>query len=98
MMNLKNLTLILAFFSLISCDYFRKRKCEWYLQVDMDNKDKVDPGMVSLCLRNFDIKKQKCFLQSSVELAESVNGKKLRASDIVMGDNRTVVEAPICEE
>lgn len=94
---MKYLLLSISLTSIASCDYFRKQKCEWYLMVDMPQKDSVDPGMVPLCLRNFEIKKQKCYLQSSVKLAEEVNGKKIRASDIVMGDNRTIIEAPVCQ-
>ena len=90
--------LLVALATLTSCEYISQRRCEWYLMVDQDNQHLVEPGMISLCLRNFNSNKQKCSLQATIDLAESVDGKKLRASDVVIGARRTITEAPICTE
>lgn len=81
-------------------DLYNKDKCEWYLIPDLKNKHLIEPGWVSLCARNHKINRQKCYLQSKIELAEAVYGKTIRYSDMKINEDqfpRVVLSVPLCE-
>lgn len=73
--------MLLATFSMgISCDPYHKEKCEWYLEPEPEHIDLVEPGWVSLCARNFERNKQRCYLKATIEYAKAVQGKPFRYS------------------
>jgi hypothetical protein len=67
---------------------------------DLEKKHLVDPGWVSVCLRNYEINKQKCSLKAKYELAESVFGKPFRYVDVEIYAKvfpREVKSVKVCE-
>ncbi|NRA63637.1 MAG: hypothetical protein HRU19_04095 [Pseudobacteriovorax sp.] len=60
------------------CDWYHKNKCEWYLVPEPDDIDKVEPGWVSLCARNYEINRQRCLLKAKLNFAKQVHGKPFR--------------------
>jgi len=94
-------SIVLVAIVYFNIDFYNKNKCEWYLVPDLKNKHLIEPGWVSLCARNYKIDRQKCYLQSKLELAEAVYGKPLRYADIKINEDqfpRVVLSAPICEK
>jgi len=93
------LGIILVFSS--SCDVFARFKCDWYLVPDLSQKDSVEPGWVSVCIRNYNINKQKCFLKAKLALAEEVYGKTFRYYNAEINTDtfpREVVSVELCEQ
>ena len=56
----------------LSCDCQRTSECEWSFAVDEKNIDLASEGFVTLCIRNYKIGKQKCFLEIEEEKAEKI--------------------------
>jgi hypothetical protein len=83
----------------LNVDFYNKDKCEWYLVPDLKNKELIEPGFVSLCARNYKIDRQKCYLQSTLALAEGIYNKPIRFSDMQIDEDKfpkMVVSAPPC--
>lgn len=83
----------------MNLDFYNKDKCEWFLVPDLKNKELIEPGFVSLCARNYKIDRQKCYLQSTLELAEGIYNKPIRYADMKIDEDkfpRMVVSAPPC--
>lgn len=64
------------------CDPYHQKKCEWYLVPEPDNMTDVDPGLIPVCARNFEVNKQYCRLQTTYEFAQKVYGRKFRYNDM----------------
>ncbi len=76
------LAMLLVVTTQTSCDFYRKKKCEWYMVPDFKHKSLVKPDWVSLCLRNYTSGKQVCLYQAHVDFAERMNGVKFRFVDM----------------
>lgn len=90
---------ILFLMSMVSCDLLHKKKCEWYLVPEPKHKDYVESGWVSICVRNFKLDRQKCYLKMKLEEAEKVHGKPIRYDSLRLDDAsfpRTVVKYELC--
>ena len=75
-MNFKNLTILTLFIANLSgCDPHRKSKCEWYLVPEPKHKHIVKPGWVSLCAKNYELGRQKCFFTAEYGVAENMLNK-----------------------
>ena len=86
---------------LLSCDPYRKDKCEWYLEPEPKHREFVEKGWVSLCARNFELGRQQCFLQARLEFAEKVFGKKFRYSTLKLDEKsfpRKIIDLKVCSE
>ena len=97
-MLITTLGVLLVFSS--SCDIFARFKCEWYLVPDLSQKDSVEPGWVSVCIRNYNINKQKCFLKAKLALAEEVYAKKFKYYSAEINTDsfpREVKSVEVCE-
>ena len=81
---IKIIVALLLCMSLTSCDWYHKDKCEWYLVPEPDDVDKVEPGWVALCARNYVINKQRCLLRAKLKFAKAVYGKPFKYSSMVV--------------
>jgi hypothetical protein len=74
----------LALLALITgCDPQRLKKCEWLIEPEVAHINTVAEGKVSLCIRNFVIGKQKCFIQADIDDYEkNFMSKTFRYADI----------------
>lgn len=92
---------ILFFFIIIllGCDPQRHKKCEWYLVPEPDHIELVAKGWVSLCARNYQNNKQRCFIQAKLDFAEKVYGKAFRFSDLELDKSNPnkVISIKICD-
>jgi len=96
----KSLLPIFLLASLSGCDFLAKRKCEWYVVPEIKHISMVEPGWASVCLKNYNLGKQKCFLKLRVEIAESLDGKPVRYNDLDIDETtmpRTIHSAETCE-
>lgn len=81
-----------AFFALLTlfmsgCDPYHKNKCAWYLVPEPDHISLVEPGWVSLCARNYQNDKQRCYIKATLEYAKAVNGKPFRLSTMKLRED-----------
>ena len=53
----------LLFSLILSCDCQNTGKCEWKIEVDNKNMDMASEGFVSMCIKNYKINRQKCFVE-----------------------------------
>jgi hypothetical protein len=99
--NLVKLALIIASIPLLTgCDPDGLKKCDWVLEPEPSLKGKTDPGFIPVCARNRKTNKQDCRLQTTLEYAKSVYGKKFRYVDLRIkspGLPRTVTSVDFCE-
>lgn len=83
-----NRYIVVLFFILTSalgCDLQRHGKCEWYLEPEPAHIRLVEKGWVSICARNYENKREKCYLMMPIDQAESVYGKKVTYSSLELG-------------
>ena len=59
---------------LTACDPERKNKCEWLLTPNPKADHLTVPGMVSVCLSNFQLGRQRCYFVAKPALIEEFNG------------------------
>ncbi len=64
------------------CDVYHKNKCEWYLVPEPEHADRVEPGWVALCARNYEINRQRCNLKAKLKFAKTVAKKPFRYSSM----------------
>lgn len=100
-MNILNkIAIVIATIALlIGCDPQRKKKCEWYLVPEIEHKHLVEPGWVSLCARNFYLKKQKCYYSATLKSAEEIYGQAFTLTSLQFEDGtfpRKVVSFQPC--
>ena len=85
---------------MVSCDWYHKDKCEWYLVPEPDDIGKIEPGWVSLCARNYEINKQRCLLKAKLPFAKAVFGKPFKYSSLKVIQSpypKEVKSVKICE-
>ena len=86
-------------FVLSACDPLHKDKCEWYLDPEPKHRDLITPGWVSVCARNFEINRQKCYLKMRFDMAKKVFNKPFKLSDLVLKEDvfpREVLSVTLC--
>lgn len=89
----------LALVGTTGCDPEHHKKCEWTLEPDPSRTEKVDDGFVPACARNRSINKQDCRLQTTLDFARKVEGKKFRYVDMetkTKGIPRTIKAIDFC--
>ena len=59
---------------LTSCDPERKTKCEWFLTPNPKADYLTEPGMVSVCLSNFQLGRQRCYFVATPQTVKDFNG------------------------
>ena len=77
-----NLLLVFLVLFLSGCDYVARYRCEWFITPEPDHRNIVEHGYVSVCLRNFEINKQQCFLKASMSLAQKYFKVPIRYVDV----------------
>jgi hypothetical protein len=77
-------------FLVSSCDPFHKKKCEWYLVPDLDFRELVEPGWVSLCAVNYTIKRRKCLFTAPLKFSEDMFGKKFKLAELDYEEGRNL--------
>jgi hypothetical protein len=84
----RNLIFLILLASVYSgCDFFRKKKCEWYLIADESMSPLAKPGYASVCIRNYELNRQKCAMVIKLTEAEKVFSKKFRLSDLEVNED-----------
>ena len=78
----KLLGAMLIAFGISACDPDRHKECEWYLVPEPDHRELVKEGWVSLCARNYENNKQRCYLQAKISYAEKVYGTPFRFTSL----------------
>ena len=99
MLALSGLLLLLT--TQLGCEVIARYRCQWYMIPDLEKKHLVEPGWVSVCLRNYDIGKQKCALKAKFEMAEATFGKPFRYVDVEIFSKvypREVKSVKVCEK
>lgn len=84
----------------LGCDPQRLKECEWYLEPDVNHVEIAHEGFVSLCVRNYKIGKQKCYLEMEYQKSVDVFQKKIRYSTLEIDHSvfpRKVLSYKICE-
>ena len=87
--------------TIVGCDEISRLKCDWYLVPDLEQRHTVEKGWVSVCIKNYEINKQRCFLKANMKLAERVYAKKFRYYDAEINTKefpREVTSIDLCEE
>lgn len=73
-------SLLLLFF--IACDPEGKKQCAWTLEPEPNLIGKTEAGFIPVCARNRNTQKQDCRLQTNLEFAQKVWGKRFRYVDM----------------
>ena len=97
MIKYLSIILIVGFFS--ACDPFRKEKCEWYLVPEPEHRHLVEKGWVSLCARNYELNKQKCYYTAKLKFAEKIYGQAFKMTSLKIEDGtfpRKVISIQAC--
>lgn len=96
----RNVVVILGCLLLMACDPLHKSKCEWYIAPDAKNASYAGEDLVALCLKNFVIRKQRCYFAASRGFAEEVFGHEFVFDDVVVRKHikpRRIVSATSCQ-
>lgn len=86
--------------SLVGCDPKRERKCEWYLVPEPELAEKVEPGWVALCARNYTNYKQRCDLKARLPYAKKVFGVAFKLNSLELKEGpypKEVMSITPCE-
>ena len=75
------------FFSLLGCDVNHFKKCEWTLEGEVDNVEKlseeqIKEGFIPVCVRNRVTNKQNCNLKAQMSFAKENFKRKFRYDDL----------------
>ncbi len=83
-----------------ACDPNRYKKCEWYLDPDNHNRYAVKEGQVPLCVRNYETRKQKCFIVADLSYAKKLQGKAFKYRDLELDRSmpRKIKNLKLCEK
>ncbi len=97
---LRNLLLggILWFIS--ACDPEGRKNCDWVLEPEPKLIGTTDAGYIPVCARNRHTNKEDCRLQTTLEYAEKVYGRKFRYIDLrveKLGLPRTISTIKFCD-
>ena len=86
---------------LAACDPEGKKQCAWVLEPEPNLKGTTDPGFIPVCARNRATMKEDCRLQTTLDYAEKVYGRKFRYTDLRVespGLPRTVADIKFCDK
>lgn len=93
---------VVASLFLLTHDWQRKNKCEWYLIPDTSEGRSSDEGMIPVCARNYEIHKQNCRLQAKMGFAKKYFKKKFRLDEMQLSSKtsypKEVVGITVCEQ
>ena len=84
----------------VACDPDGKKQCAWVLEPEPKLEGQTEPGFIPVCARNRTTMKEDCRLQSTLEYAEKVYGKKFRYVDLrvaTVGQPRTITKIKFCD-
>ena len=84
----------------IGCDPEGKKNCDWVLEPEPKKIDMAQLGFIPVCARNRVTMKQDCRLQTTLEYAKKVYGKKFRYIDLKVkniGIPRTIDSIEFCK-
>jgi hypothetical protein len=87
-MKIKSLiSLILLSIGLTACDLNHLESCEWTLEPEKDNieklsKEDIGQGYIPVCARNRMTNKQNCNLKAKLDYSKKVFQKKFKYSDL----------------
>lgn len=93
--------MLCCFGLLVACDRDGKKQCTWTLEPEPDLKGTTDPGFIPVCARNRTNMKQDCRLQTTLDYAEKVYGRKFRYVDLRVespGLPRTIAGIKFCDK
>ena len=81
------ISLLLFAFSLVACDPYHKKKCEWVLTaekegIDMMSVKDLENDWIPVCARNYVVNKQRCNLKIKLNMAKAVQDKAFRLVDM----------------
>jgi hypothetical protein len=89
-----------ASLTLAACDPEGKKNCDWVLEPEAKLSGTTDEGFIPVCARNRHTNKEDCRLQTSLEYAEKVYGRKFRYVDMRverLGLPRTIGTIKFCD-
>jgi hypothetical protein len=84
----------------VACDPDGKKECQWVLEPEPTLKGTTDEGMIPVCARNRKSMKEDCRLQTTLEYAQQVYGRRFRYVDVRVespGLPRTVKAIKFCD-
>ena len=85
----------------LGCDSDGKKQCAWVLEPEPKLKGTTDPGFIPVCARNRGNNKEDCRLQTTLEYAQKIYGRKFRYTDLRVespGLPRTVAGIKFCDK
>ena len=80
--SMKKILMVILSIFVISCDCQRKNECEWKIEVDYEHQESVSKGFVGMCVRNYTLNKQKCYIEIEKNRVKDLEGKMFRYKDI----------------
>ena len=94
--------LCLTFISVLpfGCDLEGRKNCDWVLEAEPNQADKVSKGMVGVCARNRKTMKQDCRMQTTLDYIKSVQKRRFRYEDLEVenyGIPRTIKNIKFCD-
>ena len=100
-MNLNAVYILMLSIILSSCDWQRLKKCEWYLIPDTDNVEIANEGFVTICVKNYNIGRKKCYLELEYDKAVAVYKKTIRYSTMEIDYSvypRRILSYEVCQK
>ena len=94
------IVLVTTYTILIGCDPEGKKQCAWFLEPEPSKENFATRGHIPVCARNRTTMKQDCRLQTTLDFAKQVYGKKFRYHDLKVHSveiPRTVTSLTLCE-
>lgn len=85
---------------LSACDPDGKEQCAWTLEPEPSLISKVEEGFIPVCARNRTTQKQDCRLQTNLEFAKKIYGKRFRYVDLEIDSvvlPRTIKRITFCQ-
>lgn len=86
---------------LVACDPEGKKKCDWVLEAEEKLAGTTDEGMIPVCARNRTTMKEDCRLQTTLDYAKKVQGRRFRYVDLTVksaGLPRTISNIKFCND
>lgn len=87
-------------FATSACDREGKKECAWVLEPEPNLKGTTDSGFIPVCARNRTSMKEDCRLQTTIDYAQKVYGRKFRYVDLRTespGLPRTIATIKFCD-
>lgn len=86
---------------LLACDPEGKKNCDWVLEAEEKLAGTTEPGMIPVCARNRVTMKEDCRLQTTLDYAKKVQGRRFRYVDLRVksaGLPRTISDIKFCSD